>query len=118
MHKNLTPINVLLTNFRQNDINVCTQIQKGHRKVNLRKRCSHQSDVQKNPKDANHSLNKWWKVSSKERINMLNNHDVWSHLGIDRQGTISILRISTVVSNRPGATIIRGFPARPWELNF
>ena len=42
-------------------------------------------------------------------MSMLKNHDVWSLMGVDGQVTLSILHIPTVVSNRSGDTVIRGF---------
>ena len=44
-----------------------------------------------------------------ERMNMLNNHDIWGLMGVDSQCTISILHIPTLVSSRAGDNFTRAF---------
>ena len=61
------------------------------------------------PHDANHPFNKWHTASADERMGMLNNHDVWDLMDVDSQGTLSILRISTIVSNNKCGIFIRVF---------
>ena len=58
---------------------------------------------------ANHSLNKWCIAFPDERIDMINNHDVWSLMDVDNQGILSVIHIPMVVPNRKCDIVIRCF---------
>ena len=42
-------------------------------------------------------------------MDMLNNQESWGLMDVNNQGTISILHVPTVASNRKGDIVIRGF---------
>ena len=82
-----------LTNFRQKYIDTCNQTQIDHAKCTCAGDAPTSQITKHFPKDADHPLNKWCIASSKKRMIMLNNHDVWGLVGIDRQCNLSILHI-------------------------
>ena len=105
----LTPIILPLTNFRKKDVDAYLLTQIDH----VKRTCAgHVPTIQiakHFTKYTNHPLNKWHIASSEAQIKMLKNYDVWGSMGVDSQVTLSILHAPTVVSNRDGDTVIRGF---------
>ena len=54
-------------------------------------------------------MNKWYTDSVSESTYLLNNHYIWSVMGVGTIGTTTITHLLVVVTNIKGETFVRGY---------